>query len=292
MGITLTKPSKPAATPAPAAAGPAATPAKASAAKATAAAPAASKAAAGAAKPWYFRGADIETEVAKEERRMEERANSMWRWFIKPGETGRLTFVDGKLTDKGVLEGFMYREHRIQIAGKWEDFVCTIEQEPCPIHEMGDDASLVTALTVIDHREFAGKKGIHKDRPKLFVFKAGTRKVLQKYAATRGGLAGWTVEVSRTEGDKVPNVGDVFDFIEKTDDAVLRTRYTREVPDPKNKDKKIKATIFVPADYQNVIRYVPATELRKLGLGKGTPIGGEGPVGAAPASEDVTQAMG
>lgn len=243
-----------------------------------------------AKKSWYTRGDSTASAIKKEDKRIEEKiANQgrLFRFWIEPEESGAITFIDGDLTKEGILDCFMYREHQLFMGGSWRNwFPCTSEQEPCPICETGDDPSLVGVFTIIDHREFKGKKAVYKDNQKLFVAKRGTLKILQQSATKRGGLAGATFDVTRSSADKA-NVGDVFDFTEKNEIAVLRKKFVR-----KNKDGKPE-TVFVPADYEEEIKYFPADELRKMGFGKGPPIGGEGPVsGSKKASKDVEEEMG
>lgn len=246
-------------------------------------------------KPWYVKGDSTAGAIQKEDKRIEEKiANQyrMFRFWLEADKTISVTFVDGGLTDKGVLDCFMYREHQLFLNGKWTNwYVCTAEQEPCPICETGDDPSLVGVFTIIDHSEFKGKKAIYKDTPKLFVAKRGTLKQLQIEATKRGGLSGCTFDVTRSSTEK-PNVGDMFSFTVKTDLNELRKKYVKKVEDPKTKKVVVKS-VFEVANYEEEIKYYPAVELRKLGFGKGTPIGGEGPVSDAKAAgAAVEEALG
>ena len=88
----------------------------------------------------------------------------------------------------------------------------------------------------------------------MFVCKRETFKRLQKIATKRGGLAGWTFDVSRI-GDKSPSVGSDFDFVEKRDAAALMKAYGLE------KDE------VTPHDYEEVLIYRDAGELKQLGFG-------------------------
>jgi hypothetical protein len=239
---------------------------------------------------WYKRGDAVKKAVEDEDRRAEERKQEqgkLWRFWMKQDEEGAsVTFIDGYLTKAGVLDGFSFREHTEKMGNDYHNYVCVSENEPCPICALGKDHnySLVTVFTVIDHREYKGKKASYKDTPKLFVAKKETFKLLQGIASKRGGLAGCTFDIMRT-GEKSANVGNHFDFTEKQPIEVLRKKYMK-------KDAKGKvSTIFLPADYTTEITYRTAAELRKLGFGK-TPIGGEGslPDGEA-AGEDAGSQM-
>ena len=247
-------------------------------------------------KPWYVRGDATADAVAKEDHRIEEeqaQRGKLFRFWLEKGGEGAITFVDGNLTEKGVLDSFMYREHSLFMNGKWGNtFVCVAEQEPCPICEGGDQPSLVGVFTIIDHRKYTSKKGnTYENTRKLFVAKRNTLKLLQKEASKHGGLAGCQFDVSRI-GDQAPRVGDVFSFSEKGDPKALAKQYVHEVTDPASK-KKTTICDFQVANYDEEIRYFTAKELRKLGFGTGSPIGGEGPVhGAKSATSDVEQELG
>jgi len=172
-------------------------------------------------------------------------------WMPKDTET-KITFLDGKLDDDGMLDIPTYLEHQLNLDGSWQNwFACTSETEPCPICEGDDNPSLVGILTVIDHTEWEDRKGNkHKDEKKLFVCKRPTIKQLQKIATKRGGLKGITFEVSRV-GEKAASVGDMFDFDKKWSTAMLLKKF---------KDNK-------PFNYEEVLNYQTADELRKRGFG-------------------------
>jgi hypothetical protein len=196
--------------------------------------------------------------VEKETALAAEQNKRMWRFFLKEGEEGRITFIDGVLTPEGSIDFFTYYEHNLMLQGKWGNtFVCTKDNEPCPICATGDKPSFVGVFTVIDHREFVSKKDnkVYKNTPRLFVAKRETLKMLNMLGAKRGGLAGCTFDVART-GDKSASVGSMFDFIEKTPVEELQKLYTR-----KNAEG-ISETYFVPADYVHEAGYKTAEELR------------------------------
>lgn len=217
---------------------------------------------------WAKKGADAQKMIKEEEERKKleaEQRGRLYRYFLKPSEDAKLTFVDGNLTEDGNLDALVYREHCIMHNGKWTDFVCVADDEPCPLCESGDKPNLVSALTVIDHRTYTGKKDkVYKDTRKLFIFKQATYKMLQKFAVKRGGLAGCTFDVSRT-GEKEPNVGDVFDFNHKELDlSVLQKQYVREV---EINGVKTMQCQFEAADYEKELPYFNAAALREMGYG-------------------------
>ena len=225
---------------------------------------------------WYQRGKASQEAMAKDAQRAAARQQEMgklWRFWLKEDEEARITFVDGVLDAEGLLDVITFREHNEKINGKWGNFfVCTADIEPCPICAESREGKLVGALTIIDHREFTGKKKTYKDRPKLYIAPRNVLKQLQSYAGKRGGLAGTTWDVMRT-GDNSPGCGNSFDFIEKNDVQKLQQMYLDK--DPKTGKP---FTVFVPAKYDEEIVYRTAAELRELGFGKGQVIGGESAV--------------
>ncbi len=211
------------------------------------------------------RGKEAQEAFAKEEHKSEMAAKGqVFRFWVPKDKDTTITFLDGDLVD-GVLDIPFIYEHNINMNGKWGNFfICTHDEEPCPICEGGNSPSYVGLMTVIDHSEYVSKKDnqVKRDVVKLFVAKRDTIKQLQKLAAKRGGLRGCRFDVSRT-GDKSPSVGNTFDFIEKLTPQQLTAKY----------GEKAK-----PIDYDAVLSamYLPAKELRKLGFGSlSTPIGGE-----------------
>lgn len=225
-----------------------------------------------------------------EQKERDSRMKQMWRFALDKGEEARITFIDGNLGEDGLLVAPTFREHNMKINGRWGNhFVCTSEQEgQCPICEMTffDQKakkernywpSLVSALTIIDHRKIPSKKEpgkVYVDQKRLFVFNREVFKILQSAATKRGGLAGATFDVVRPDKPNSLRTGSSFDFVEKNPIAVLRSQFTI-----KGEDGKLR-TYFTPAKYEEEIPYLSAKDLRARGFGQGgTVIGGEAPVG-------------
>ena len=217
---------------------------------------------------WMKTGSSAKAAVAYEETKAEERKaeqGKMFRYRLKPGEDGSITFLDGKLDEDKMLELPRFYEHTVRMDGGWKNFVCTSEEDPsqpCPICEKGDKPSLVGVLTVIDHGEYtikngpnAGKKIIN-DR-KLFVCKHGTIALLAKLIEKRGGnLAGCQFDVSRSD-EKKPACGDAFDFqhrFGKLSELAAKC--------------ELKLEDVQPADYGEEITYRSPEMLIELGIGK------------------------
>lgn len=220
------------------------------------------------------KGKEAQETFAQEEHKAEQaQKNSVFRFFVPEGKDSAITFVDGDLVD-GVLDIPFYYEHNVNMNGKWGNFfICTQDEEPCPICEGGLNPSYVGVMTVIDHSSYVSKKDskTYKDQIRLFVAKRDTIKQLQKLAAKRGGLTGCRFDVSRT-GDKSPSVGNVFDFTEKLTMAQVAQTYGADRAKPINYEEYLGEL------------YKPAKELRKLGFGSATP-----PIGSESASEEDYQ---
>lgn len=187
-----------------------------------------------------------------------ESSGKAWRFWLKSGEDAHITFLDGAIDpNTGILDIPYANEHRISVGGKWTDFICTEDQEPCPICAAGEKKSFVGYLSILDHREREfekdGKKVVIPVTRRLFVAKTETLKQLTKMAEKRGGnLAGYTFEVSRT-GDKKAAVGDMFDEVAKHEAADIKEAFA-ELADPLN--------------YAEELPYHTADEITSLGIGK------------------------
>lgn len=230
-----------------------------------------SKPSAGGGLSFLKKGKAAQETFAKEEHKAEMKAknSNVFRFYVPVGNDSAITFLDGNLVD-GVLDIPFYYEHQVNLNGSWMNwFICTQDEEPCPICEGGQNAGYVGVMTVIDHSSYTSKKDgkTYKDQVRLFVAKRDTIKLLQKLAAKRGGsLAGCRFDVTRT-GDKSPPVGTNFDFVDKSTPEQIAKLY--------GADKKA-------INYEEYLGslYLPAKELRKMGFGSMTP-----PVGSESSSE-------
>lgn len=208
---------------------------------------------------------------ADTERRRKESGNSVFRYWMPDGAEQQITFLDGKLSEAGLLDVPRYWEHNLLLGGSWKNwYPCTKDEEPCPLCDIKQPA-LVYALTIIDHREWEDKKdNTHEHERKLYICKGDTYKRLSKIAAKREGLAGCTFDVSRI-GDKAENVGNDFDFVEKLSLKKLAKKYGMETKGKTENNKVCK-----PYNYDEVIKYRTADELREMGLGSGDkPVGSD-----------------
>lgn len=227
-----------------------------------------SQASAGAS--FLKKGAEAQEALATEEAKAEmakAEAGKAWRFMLKDGEEKRVTFLDGDLDENGMLSDQRFYQHTLFVNGNWMNFVCTADvdqSQPCPICAKNDKDSrpaLVGVLSVIDHSQHEVQSGpnkgnVIKNQRRLYVMKKGTIKHLQKLAEKRGGLAGCTFDIGRT-GDKEPNVGNQFDFVEKHPSL-----------DSIAAELGLKAEDCVPLNYGEEIKYYTPQELIELGVGK------------------------
>jgi hypothetical protein len=222
------------------------------------------------APSWMLRGQDVQKAYAEDAAKAEAakaQAGKMYPFRMKEGEVGRVTFLDGNLGADGLMDVLAFYQHTVKLDGKWQSFVCVggghgdHGSEPCPICESGNNPSLVSVFTVIDHRPYTIQNGKNKgqvvvNQRKLFLAKKTTLAKLQLKANMYGGLAGVTMQIARIDDGtgKTPGVGTDFDFIEKQDLATLAQKYGAE-----------HAQV---ADYSKEIVYLDAAKLLALGLGK------------------------
>lgn len=228
---------------------------------------------------WLKTGQDsakLAQQDAAEAQKRKEEQGKMYRFYLKHGEEARVTFVDGALDGEGYLTPPRFYEHTIQVAGKWEEFVCPEKTAPesgdkCPICASGDRPYLVSLFTIIDHREFQNKDKTktYKDMPRLLALKPKAFEIIAHKAKKQGGLEGRTFDVARL-GENAPNVGDNWDFVEKNAVEDLQKLYLRDVLDDKGNVTGKKETVFVPAEYEKEIVFRTGDELRQLGLGVAT----------------------
>lgn len=218
-----------------------------------------------------------EDEARAEARRAE--AGKMWRFYIGKDdleEDFKITFLDGDLDKDGMLELNSWDEHTVMNEGRPEQYICTGENEPCPLCHDGNKPSFVAAFTIIDHQEYTIKKGTRqgqtvKDERKLYIAKRQTIGKLQKIAAKAEGLRGVQVTVSRSTKDAA-QVGDMFILDEKFDDDELMEKYGKG--DEKN---------IAPANYEEEIVYRDAATLTKMGVAAA--ISGVSSKGSKPSKE-------
>lgn len=234
------------------------------------------------AASWLKRGnaakALVEREKVKQAERQED-FGRLRRFFLDPGEDAKITFVDGALDAEGMLDPPRVYEHfHYPKGGVPRNYVCPEQTDPesgqkCPLCEMGNNVSLVSFFTIIDHRVHKAENGkTYTNQRRLLAVKPTVFEKLNKKAGVRQGLIGTTWQVSRTN-KKVAATGDDFDFIQKADPKVLKPMYMMDVKDAKGTVTGT-TTAFIVADYEKEITYKTEDQLRQMGFG----VGGSGPV--------------
>lgn len=211
----------------------------------------------GAAAQEAFKAEEAKQELARAS------YGKLFRFFMKDDEERRITFLDGELTEDGILDVGTYYEHSLMLNGTLEHFVCTAdvdETQPCPLCEAGHKRSLVGVMTVLDHTPYTIQSGpnkgqVRQNTKRLYVAKNTTLEILRKIAVKREGLAGCTFDVSRI-GDKSPAVGNQFDFVEKFDSyEAIAEKFGLTVED------------IQPAEYTKEIVYRTPEQLIEIGIG-------------------------
>lgn len=211
---------------------------------------------------FLMRGAQAAQAHKQEEAKAEaakEEMGKLWEFFMSPGEDVPITFLDGHLIkdgdEKDMLDCPTYYRHTVPYAGKWGSFICTEGVEgQCPLCASGDKKQLVGVLTIIDHSTRHSRDGTktYVDQKRLFVAPRTVLSVLTKIAQKKGGLAGHTFEVSRTDS-KSARCGSMFEHLgHRSPDELVQT-YGPE-----------KAQ---PANYQEELVYRSAEQLLQMGLG-------------------------
>jgi len=217
----------------------------------------------------------LKQEEAKAEAKQAE-YGKLWRFYMKEDEEKDIIFLDGDLDEDGNLDVPMWKEHFMQVGGKWTNLACTAHEEPCPMCENGDEPSLLAGFTILDLTPFTIKKGPNagkkiKQSKKIFACKRTTFAQLQKYASKKGGLRGLEFEVSRSNS-KAANVGDTFVMGDKISFEDLHDKYKDDAE---------------PADFEEEITYRTRDELIQLGVKASPTLGKHNDTG-----EDLDEELG
>lgn len=226
----------------------------------------------GAVPSFMKRGAKAQGEMKRAEVRAKERADaskSLYRYWMRPGDSRRITFLDGKLDADGMLDVGYFYEHCVPDGGKFANVMCTLKNddpstgrsESCPICEAGDEPAYVAAFTVLDWEPWEDREGKeHEYRRRLYVPKFKTLKKLQtkatRLAEKEGtdGLVGVTFDVTRSS-DRSERVGDDFELVE----CMSIEQLQEELEKPED---------ALPADYgqEAELRWRTPEEIEDLGL--------------------------
>jgi hypothetical protein len=196
--------------------------------------------------------------VGKEAKEEMERGTGDFipNFFLRKGRSAVITFLDGDLQD----DSFMCPHYWIHEA---KDSVGFFVKVPCikGYTPFGGNCSLcdntvgvssfVCTFSVL-HHNYTTKAG--KEIPflkSLYTVKKRVLTQLISYASKRKGLTGWVVEVSRSNDQKSPASGDMFDFVEK----VNLKEFTRT--------HSVDTTPFI---YKDAIKLYTPTEIEGMGI--------------------------
>lgn len=188
--------------------------------------------------------------------------DKMWRFRLNVNEERRILFLDGDLHPDGRLQLLSYFEHTVQVAGKWQNYVCLEKSDEngdaCPLCAASDDPAPVAVFTILDMTPYTIKQGERAGQTipwqrKLYVAKSTTVKKLDMIARKNGGLRFLTMDVARL-GDKEPAVGGQLIPIGKS------------TPEEIMAGLEAKPEDLLPADYSKELPRFTAQELQKMGI--------------------------
>jgi len=180
-----------------------------------------------------------------------ESSSRVRRFWIKNNTDREITFVDGPSIDfngTAVPTPLKYQEYNLNMNGHWRNwFTKPTDASQDFLSELGNRASKVAVLTIIDHSEWTDRKGdLHKDELLLYVVKRSSTvwKQIERFYQAHGCLQGQRFRISRM-GDKSPGAGSLLEHIGPSEvyNPELHTPYDYfEILKPKTKEELIKIT--------------------------------------------------
>lgn len=167
---------------------------------------------------WLKKGYET---VQKEEARLAQ-SRGPDRFWLPKTKTKKVVFVDDE-------PACIHEINPVGMDGKYNNWFTSPKSDPS-YPDMEEAMRLIGRTvpnsnpyyvgyyTVIDCDPYQDKKGVtHQYELKLFPAKIGTLKTLRSRSAKFGGLAGKLIDIERTDGDKSPSCGDVFDLDREVD---------------------------------------------------------------------------
>lgn len=226
---------------------------------------------------WYGQGAEGKTTQSKaEEEREAKRAQGgspeaikSQRFWLPPNKEARVTFLDSGL--------FFLKEHQIKLNGSFRNwFTCRSDIDTCPFCDAGESFSFVSVSTILDHTEWATKKGkkVYCTK-KLFVCKGDAKKGLMLQVDRRGDLRMSQYIINRLSSEDY-TTGSQFDYQGPITEADLRKMasavgMTLEAYLGMT-EKQTLEEYLKPFDYQKVFEPLSIADARKV-LGMAPPVG-------------------
>lgn len=166
-----------------------------------------------------------------------------FNFFIKKGESARIVFLEDE-------PGALVYQFTHKIGDRFEDFIC--QGDASEYRDLEKRPTLVGYFTIIQLGEFKGKNGVVKNPKRTLAAKSQTLDILKRHFAKRGGLYGRVFEVSRSNNDKSPAVGDMWDFEETLDQAALEA--LNEDITPINFDETLKSKQRSPEQMKKILQ--------------------------------------
>lgn len=212
---------------------------------------------------WLMKGKEAKDVADEHSDAAEERKanrDKLWRYYLRPEESGRIFFLNGDIVTEGEEKGSFdidfVEEHKVtQHGSKVPSFyVCVSRTETCPLCEAGNFASFVGLFGIIDTTVFTNRDGKEfKNRKRIFAAKGQTIKKLAKKAIANGGsLEGVMLDVSRSDS-RSATVGDDFDLVGAWPLEKLGKKIDAE---------KWEEVIAVP-DFAEELTYLSGAEMRE-----------------------------
>ena len=149
---------------------------------------------------------------------MEEQASERasrtgaFNFFVKKGESARIVFLEDE-------PGALVYQLTHKVGDRYEYFICV--GDSADYRDLEKRPSLVGYFTIVQLGEFKGKNGTVKNPKRMLAAKSQTLDILKRHFAKRGGLYGRVFEVSRSNNDKSPAAGDMWDYEETLDTDAL-----------------------------------------------------------------------
>lgn len=217
---------------------------------------------------WQPKTGDAGYEQAKQYQEEQKSKYGPSRFFLKPGKSAKLTFLDSG--------GFYNMEHSLKINGKWGHFfTCRAEFSECPLCEspsLNSKPSYVCAYTVIDHTGYTDKDGKeHKNVKRLLVVKPRVMdKLARRKQSMEGDLTLGCFEVSRDSADEC-STGEDFSFLKRLTVEELTKVMPQGLKNPDGSSMTAEQWLQ-PFDYMKLFAPKSVEELRSI-AGTGAPMG-------------------
>lgn len=154
----------------------------------------------------YSKGFGDASKMMEENAAAQAARSGAFDFFIKKGESAQLVFLDN---EPGAVV-YMYTH---KVGDRFEDFICA--GSPDEYKGFAKRPTLAAYFTVIQLGEFQGRNGKVVNPRRTLKVKPQTLDILKRQFAKRGGLRGCVFDVTRSNNDKSPAVGDGWDFEEK-----------------------------------------------------------------------------